>query len=560
MNEQHMLRNMAEKMRALQAENEQLKSSLEDSHQLIAKLQARLDILDQRAAARAHKRFVSGSERFTGESQIPEPEEAMVEDTQFNEAEAAQEAAPAQKKTTKRTASKRIAIDPAIPREEIILTPQEYERLCSSCGKELKKIGEDVTEVLDYVPATLKVLRYIRGKYACSSCKGSSVLQAPAPQNRLIQGGIAGNGLIAASLSDKFTYHLPYARQSIRFANIGFPLSRQNLSRWQMQVSALLSPLVELIEQHIVSQDVLHMDETSLQVLGESGRENTSNSYIWVRVYNGPEAPAVSYRYFPTRAFRAADELLAGYEGMIQTDAYGVYRSLVKDREGTIQQAFCLAHARRKFYDIYVGSGGKKNKHSSSSGSSTPIRRTTEIILRDIGAIFHLESALRQKLYKQAITEDEFLHQRKKQAEPLFSRFKEHLDAAKETVIAKTPLDGAITYTLNQWEGLQTYLESPLLPPDNSAAERAVRPVALGRRNWTFSGSPAGAKSSCDMYTIIQTAALNSLDPGSYLHYLLDTATLLVDQPYNETVWKKLLPWEVDPDTLSWQDRMNISS
>jgi transposase len=529
MDEHQLLRKAAEEIAALRAENETLKESLEHSHNLIAQLKARLDILDQRLATRAHKAFVTGSERFIAEPEIEEPEEQIPEDTQFDEAEAAQQSLPEQKPKPKRRPSKRIAFDPAIPREDVVLDPQEYEKRCASCGEDLSRIGEDVSEILEYVPATLKVLRYIRGKYACSSCKGSSVLQSPAPSNRIIRGGMAGNGLVAASLSDKFIYHLPYARQSIRFSNCGFPVSRQNLSRWQMQVSELLGPLVGLIEKHITAQDVIHMDETTLQV---------------------------SYRYFPTRAYRAADELLTEYEGMIQTDAYGVYRSLVKNRGGTVKQAFCLAHARRKFYDIFTGTKGKRGKQKHSP--TNMIRKTTETILKDIGEIFSLESELREKLYNQAITEDEFLKQRKKRAAALFSQLKAHIDQAKANVIPKTPLDGAITYTLNQWEGLQTYLETPLLTPDNSVAERAVRPVALGRRNWTFSGSPSGAKSSCDMYTILQTAALNNLDPGSYLHHLLDKATVLVDLPYEESQWRELLPWKVDPDSLSWQDRMNI--
>ena len=553
MKEHQLMAQMAEEMARIKKENELLKEALKKSHETIINLSARLDILDQRAAAKAHRTFTSGSERLSKDSDIVEPETPIDQDTQLNEAETElYKSEPIEKKERKKGCG-RSKIDPSIPREEIILSPKDYELLCSSCHKDLKKIGEDVVEILEYVPGSLKVVRYVRASYACPSCKSAGVIQASIPQDRIIRGGMVGNGLVAASLSDKFIYHLPYARQSIRFTNIGFEVSRQNLSRWQITVSTLLSPIVQSIEDYILSKKVIHLDETTLQVLGEEGRANTTNSYIWLRVYDGPEPGAVSYRYFPTRAKIAAKELLDDYEGTIQTDAYGAYKSIVKQKDGSIKQAFCLAHCRRKFYDIYVGSGGKKKKKKAPPSS---VRTISQIILQDIAKIFHLESMLREKLYTQKISEDEFIATRIRQAEPLFTQLKEHLDSYKKTVLPKTPLFGAIQYTLNQWDGLQVYLQTPLLTPDNSSAERSVKPVALGRRNWNFSGSPAGAKSSCDMYTILQTAALNKLDPGAYLQFVLEAASPLVELPYDKEQWDKLLPWNIDPATLKWQDRI----
>jgi len=325
-----------------------------------------------------------------------------------------------------------------------------------------------------------------------------------------------------------------------------------------MQITGLLAPLVTLIEQYILSKDVIHLDETTLKVMGEANRKNTTTSYIWLRVYDGPDPPAVSYRYFASRGNEAAEELLEGYSGMIQTDAYGVYKSVVKSSGGGLQQAFCLAHARRKYYDIYVGCGGKSKKDKQTK-SHNALRKATGVILEDIASIFKLESELREQLYAQKITEQEFLARRKQRAKPLFEQLKAHVDANKKTVIPKTPFDGALNYTLNQWDGLQLYLETPLLSPSNNSAERQVRPVALGRKNWNASGSPAGAKSSCAMYTILQTAVQNKLDPGAYLSHVLDVVTPLADLPYkdHEDRWKKLLPWEIDPETLAWPNRMH---
>ncbi len=464
MNEHELLLKMSEKISALQAENSFLKQALDQSHQVITDLSARLDILDQRAAAKAHRAFVSNSEKLSHKPEIAEPEGEIPEDTQFDEAEVISQKKP----KAPRKPAKRIPIDPNIPRETVIITPEDFNELCSSCGKKLKKIGEDAVEVLDYVPASLKVMRYIREKYACSSCKHTGVLQAPSPHNRIIPGGMVGNGLIAASLSDKFIYHLPYARQSIRFRTIGFPISRQNLSRWQLQVSGLLSPLVSLIEQYILSKDVIHLDETTLQVMGEAERENTKTSYIWLRLYDGQDPPAVSYRYYPSRATYAAKELLEGYSGMIQTDAYGVYKSLVKNSEGKLTQAFCLSHVRRLYYDIYVSCGGKSKKKKKKSPAN-PLRKATEVILEDISDIFKLESELREQLYTQKISEEEFLDKRKHRAKKLFEQFKAHVDTYKKITLPNTPFAGALNYTLNQWDGLQTYLETPLLSPSNNA-------------------------------------------------------------------------------------------
>lgn len=557
MNEHELLQKISEENLALKARVAQLEQALDHSNTVITELSARLDIADQRAATKAHRTFVSNSEKISSKPEIKEPEEEIPEDSQFDEAENESSSKP----KTPRKPAKRIPIDPDLPREDIIVSSQEFDKLCSSCRKELVKIGEDVVEVLDYVPSNLKVKRYIREKFACPSCKDSGVLQAPVPKDRIIPGGIVGNGLLAASLSDKFIYHLPYARQGIRFQNIGFPISRQNLSRWQIKVSGLLDPLVLLIEQYILSKHVIHMDETTLKVMREEDRENTKTSYIWLRVYDGPEPPAVSYRYYPSRAATVAGELLEGYSGMIQTDAYGAYKSVVRDRDGELKQAFCLAHARRKFYDIYLGCGGKNRKKKSKkrpNRSVESLRKSTEVILSDMSAIFVLESELRKQLATQKITEEQFLLKRKKQAIRLFEQLKGHLDRYKKTVIPHTPFAGAINYTLNQWDGLQTYLETSLLTPDNSRAERAVAPVAIGRKNWNVSGSPAGAESSCAMYTILQTAILNKLDPGAYLHHVLDAVTPLVELPYvgNEEAWENLLPWKVDPESLSWPDRL----
>ena len=549
-----MLQKMAQKIATLEAENTQLREALGESNDMIAKLTARLDIIDQRATARARREFSTSSERSAPSDLPRESEGSIAEDTQFDEAETTSPSIGTSVKPPRRKSVGRTPFSDDLPRQEIILDPEAFAHLERSKLDSFRRIGEDVLEVLDYQPGVLKVKRYILGKYVdVNNPGGGGVLQASRPNDRIIRGGMVSNGLLAASFSDKFIYHLPYARQSIRFESIGCPISRQNLSRWQIQVSDLLSPLVQLIESHLLSQRVLHIDETTVQVMDEDGRENTRRSYIWLRVHDGPQ-PAASYRYYPSRAALAAQELTEGFTGVLQSDGYGAYRSLVKQSDGRMVSAFCLTHVRRKFYDIVMGTNSRKGKKQVSPANKG-IRKAAQQMVQDIGEIFALESRLRQQLDHNQMSEEQFRHKRKEQAGPLFANFKDHLEQQKKTVIPQTPLSGAINYALNLFDGLQTYLDSIELGPDNSAAERAVRPVALGRSNWHVCGSPDGAHSSCAMYTLLQSAKMNQLDPGAYLNHVLDEATVLVDLPYDEQAWSALLPWKFKSEDLSWQDR-----
>jgi transposase len=553
MKEQELLQKMAQKITSLEAENTQLREALVESNGIIAKLTARLDIIDQRATARARRDFSTSSERSAPCVLSTESDGPIAEDTQFDEAEKTESHGGGSEKEPRKRSVGRMSFSDDLPREEIVVDPEEFARLQESERGSLRRIGEDVVEVLDYQPGVLKVKRYILGKYVSPGNPDLGVLQAPRPNDRIIRGCMASNGLLAASFSDKFIYHLPYARQSVRFESIGCPVSRQNLSRWQIQTTGLLSHLVKLIENHLLSQRVLHIDETTLKVMDEEGRDNTKKSYIWLRVHDGHE-PAASYRYYPSRAALAAEELTDGFQGILQSDGYAAYQSVVKKSDGKLASAFCLTHVRRKFYEIVVGTNSRKSKRNISPATKG-IRKAAQQMVQDIGDIFALERRLRDQLGRGQIGVEQFLQKRREQAQVLFATFRAHLDQEKKTAIVHTPLAGAINYALNLFDGLQTYLDSPELGPDNSAAERAVRPVALGRSSWNFCGSPDGAHSSCAMYTLLQTAKLNRLDPGAYLNHVLDKATSLVDLRYDEQAWSALLPWRLRPEDLSWQDR-----
>lgn len=560
MKEHDLTRQMAQELAEVKAENALLREALDRSNQQVMDLSARLGILDHRMATSARRRFVTNSERMPKVADpVRESEEPIVEDTLLNEAETttASTVTPISEpyeedREPRKKGCGRTALHPDLPRETINVDPSE-ESLDERFGKgNHHRIGEHCIEILDYTPGSLKVKQYVLGKFASNSSKEAGVLEARMPSDRIIEGGMAGNALVAAALSDKFVYHLPYARQSVRFSNIGFQVSRQNLSRWQIQVTGLLDPLTTLIEQHIMDSAVVHLDETTLQVMGEEGRKNTQKSYIWLRVGTNPLKPAASYRYFPSRAATVAAELLDGFVGTIQTDGYASYRSVVRDSKGKLRHAGCLVHVRRYLFDVYQATRPKKG--------TTPGKVNLEAatMLKDIRAIFKSEKKYRAFLKNGKLTEDQFMVLRKTEALSLFETFRAHLVEASKTAIPKSTFDVAINYALGQWDILTTYLDSPLLTPDNSAAERAVRGVALGRRNWNISGSPAGAASPCAMYTLTQTALLNGLDPGAYLFHVLEKATTLVDLPYKKGPWEALLPWNINPKDLAWQDRMPL--
>ncbi|MXI86933.1 IS66 family transposase [Sphaerochaeta halotolerans] len=560
MKEHDLTRQMAQELAEVKAENAVLREALDRSNQQVMDLSARLGILDHRAVTNARRKFVTNSERMPKVADpIKESEESIVEDTLLNEAETttASTVTPIsepyeEEKEPRKKGCGRTALHPDLPRETINVDPSE-ESLDERFGKgNHHRIGEHCIEILDYTPGSLKVKQYVLGKFASNSSKEAGVLEARMPSDRIIEGGMAGNALVAAALSDKFVYHLPYARQSVRFFNIGLQVSRQNLSRWQIQVTGLLDPLTTLIEQHIMDSAVVHLDETTLQVMGEEGRKNTQKSYIWLRVGTNPLEPAASYRYSPSRAATVAAGLLDGFAGTIQTDGYASYRSVVRDSKGKLRHAGCLVHVRRYLFDVYQATRPKKG--------TTPGKVNLEAatMLKDIKAIFRVEKKYRSFLKNGKLSEEQFVEQRKAEALLLFDTFHTHLLEASKTVIPKSTFDVAVSYALGQWDILTTYLETPLLSPDNSAAERAVRGVALGRRNWNISGSPAGAASSCAMYTLTQTALLNGLDPGAYLFHVLEKATTLVDLPYTKGPWEALLPWNIDPKDLAWQDRMPL--
>ena len=428
-------------------------------------------------------------------------------------------------KSYSRKKNGRKPIDPGIRREERTIDIDEREKVCA-CGSKLTRIGEETSEKLIIIPAQIYVDKVIRPKYACRCCEGTEDEGKPAVriapvEPAIIPRSIASASLLSTVMTAKFEDHLPYYRQEKQFARIGVDISRQDMSNWQQQVYQRLSPIYDLLKITVKSGPVMQMDETTVQVIGEEDRKDTQHSYMWVARGGPPGKKVVLYEYYKTRAGKNAKEFLYGYSGYLQTDGYEGYDSAVKDMPEIIHVG-CFAHARRKFFEA---SKAAEKPHSAEEG------------IKHIRKLYYLEEELRS----QNLDEEKFLLERKSRAEPILETFKTWLLKRAQEVLPSALLGKAINYSLSQWDKMTAYLESPYLTPDNNACENAIRPFVLGRKNWLFCQSPEGAKSSCGIYSLIETAKQNGYIPARYLTALFQKA------PYAKSPedWEKLLPWNI---------------
>ena len=496
---------------------ENIRKYIEELERKNVYLKEQLDLL-------LYKRFVRSAEQLMAEEKQPDlftEQGEQISDTVEEEAiEDVQDI-----KSYSRKKPGRKPIDPKLPRKETVLDIPEEEKQCA-CGADLVKIGEEVSEKLQIIPPRMYVERIIRPKYACHNCEGiedeenATVRIAPVASS-IIPRSIVSSSLLSYIMIQKYEDHLPFYRQEKQFARIGITISRQDMSNWQQQAWEKLTPLYEKLKQIIKSGPVLQMDETTVQVMGEEGRKDTQKSYMWLARGGPPIKPVILYEYHETRSAKHVSEFLEGFSGYLQTDGYSGYDTAVRDRPDIIHVG-CFAHARRKFFEA-----SQVNKKSGSAEEG----------IKHIRKLYFLEEELRQK----KMSDEEFLIQRKELAEPILNKFKTWLDKRAKEVPPSLLLGKALQYTLGQWDKMTAYLESPYLTPDNNACENAIRPFVLGRKNWLFNKSPDGAKSSCGMYSLIETARQNGLVPLDYLNSLFErcpTAESLED-------WENLLPWNI---------------
>ena len=427
--------------------------------------------------------------------------------------------------TRKKTGRKPLPKD--LPRIDVVHDIDESEKICA-CGCELSRIGEEVTEKLDIIPAKIQVIRHIRPKYACKNCEGvegdgPTVKIAPAPV-QFISKGIATPGLVAQTLVSKFEDALPFYRQEKIFARLGVDIPRSSMCGWAIKAAEQCKPILTLLHQKILSGPLVNIDETPVQVMQEPGRSNTSKSYMWVFRGGPPDKPVLIYEYHPTRSGQVPGKFLKDYQGYIQTDAYSGYDAL--GRRPGISHAGCWAHARRKFVEVVkAGSGGKKGH--------------AETALEYIGQLYGIEKMAR----KNQLMLDQIVELRQEKSKPILEDFRIWLMTLSSQTPPKGLLGKAVNYTLKNWPLLTRYLEKGFVPMDNNAAENAIRPFVVGRKNWLFSGHPNGASASSSLYSLIETAKASGLKPYFYLRYLFDRIPFAT----TEADYEALLPQNLTP-------------
>ena len=430
---------------------------------------------------------------------------------------AAAPAAVSPDKPATREKSTRRPLPAHLPRESVVHEPLPEGGSCPSCGGTMKALGEDVSEMLEYIPSRFKVIRHVRPKLACARC--DKIVQAAAP-SRPITRGLAGPGLLAHVLVSKYADHLPLYRQTQIFARSDIDLDRSTLADWVGGAYELLAPLVDSLAEHVLAGTHLHADDTPYPVLAP-GTGKTKIARIWTyvrdeRSWASEVLPAVFFRYTPDRKGIHPRTHLSPFTGALHADGYAGFERLFET--GRIHEIACWAHARRKFYDLF-------------EATQSPIAKEA---LDRIGALYGIESEIRGK------PPDERRAVRQSRAGPLLDDLHTWLMSTTRQLSKKSDAAGAIRYSLSRWDALCRYRDDGRAELDNNAAERALRTIALGRKNHLFAGADIGGERAAGVYSLIGTAKLNEIDPEAYLRYVLER---IAEHPINRI--DELLPWRV---------------
>ena len=464
--------------------------------------------------------FGRSSERITRqieqlELQLEELETGEAED--IAKADADERPAPIRE----RNKPKRKPLPDHLPRQDVVHEPEDNGACaCPDCGAAMGKLGEDVTEVLDYVPGHFQVIRHVRPKYACKAC--DAITQAPAPAMPTPRGR-ATPALLAHLLVGKYCDHLPLYRQSEIFAREGVDLDRSTLCDWVGQAAWLLDPIVSGIRKHVFAAEKIHGDDTTVPVLVPGlGRTKTGRLWVYVRddrPFSGQAPPAAAYFYSPDRGGEHPATHMAGFTGFLQADGYAGYEALfdpARVKPGPITEVACWAHCRRKFFDVWEA--------TKSPVAKEAIDRIADIYVIETKARF---APVAERVEHRAETG------------PILDRFFDWADKTVVKLSAKSALADAFRYTIKRRDALTRFVTDGRLEPDNNIAENAMRGIALGRKNYLFAGSDTGGDRAASMYTIVQTAKLNDVNPEAYLR---DTLTRIAEgHPINRI--GELMPW-----------------
>ncbi|MFG1307402.1 IS66 family transposase [Xanthobacter autotrophicus] len=482
---------------------------LQSRDTLIEKLKAQLVLLRR-------SRFGASSEKI---DRAIEQLELALEDIETTSFESV---APVQESEPERAKPSRQPLPDHLPRHEVL-----HEIAACSCptcgGTDFLKASTAVTEVLDYVPASFRVVRHLLPRLICKGCDTEIKAAMSAPP---IERGKPGPGLIAHVLVAKYCDHLPLYRQSEIYAREGVDIARSTMADWVGKANALLAPLVQALRDHVFAGDRLHGDDTPVPVL-EPGKGATKTGRLWAyvrdgRPYGDETPPAVCYFYSPDRKGEHPKRHLKDFAGVLHADGYAGFKDLyVSEKPGEparISEAACMAHVRRKFFDL-------------TASGPTPI---ADEALRRIGDLYDIEAEIRGS------PSDRRLKERKAKTRPRFDALRRWFDAQLSQLPRKSSTAEAIRYATTRWQALDRFIDDGTIEIDNNAAERSIRPIALGRKNWLFAGSDKGGERAAGILSLIATAKLNGVEPEGYLR---DVLTRIADHPISRI--NELLPWKL---------------
>jgi len=414
-----------------------------------------------------------------------------------------------------------------LPVETIHYELSESEKVCSACDHTLHEMSHQTRQELKIVPAQVKVVEHVQHIYSCRHCENNAIatpiVKAKMP-NPVIPKGLASPSAIAFIMTQKFVDGLPLYRQEKQLERMGIPLNRQTLSNWMISsTTRWLSPLYEHLHRQLLTEELLHADETGLQVLDEPDKKAQSKSYMWLyRTSGDSKKPIVLFDYSPNRSQKNPEDFLRDFSGYLHVDGYAGYQSLEN-----IELAGCWAHARRKFDEAL-----KALKGAPTGATRSTIAKKG---LNFCNQLFAIERKLKDK------DAEERLKTRQNDSQPLLDAFLAWLNEQKEIIAPQSATGKAISYTLNQWHKLTTFMKDGRIEIDNNRAERSIKPFVIGRKNWLFAVSTSGAKSSAVIYSLVETAKENGLNPFFYLQFLFEELPQL-DMSAEPNI-DHLMPW-----------------
>lgn len=466
-------------------------SQVHSLHQTILHQSERIEELESQLAWFKRQIFGRKSERIVAPGQVDLFAEQKADEAPLAEDEIEQI-------TYARRKPKRNPLPKTLARERIELDVQEKDKVCPCCDGTRRRIGEAITEELAFQPAKFWVRQYIRLKYACSQCEEGGVVTAPVPP-RPIPKGIFGPEVLAHLLVNKYEDHLPLHRQLKIFRRQGIELSESTVNNGVLQSAKLLTPLTEALKTHILGAKRIFTDDTPVTLKSNAPNESRQ-ARLWVYIRQGEEGPPATLFDFTENRSRAGPQsVLCGFEGYLQADAYGGYDALYAT--GRIVEVGCWSHARR-----YFDKAAKLHKKSARAHQALGYIRKLFMIEREI----------------KTLSQAQRFWTRRQRALPVLRTFKDWLDQQHIDVSTKSTFGVAVTYTLNQWDALVEYVNHGMLEISNNTAENAIRPIAVGRKNWMYFGSPRGGHAAAVIFSLMATCKQNSVNPFDWLAYVLE--------------------------------------